>query len=162
MLLLNLAGEFPYLNSSKTAVHVDVQVKADSDGGFFTGYGHSSSGRGSEFPGTVPNPITSIENGLSHLIDIKGIINPNSNRIVFLYDSMNPNRKELGDTGDGQVNDIYTQGLSPSMVYQPNADWFPGITLRFKFTMPTHINSYNNHVVNNSNVFNINDVDDNG
>ncbi len=162
MLLLNLAGEFPYLNSSKTAVHVDVQVKADSDGGFFTGYGHSSSGRGSEFPGTVPNPGTGVENGLSHLIDIKGIINPNSNRIVFLYDSMNPNRKELGDTGDGQVNDIYTQGLSPSMVYQPNADWFPGITLRFKFTMPTHINSYNNHVVNNSNVFNINDVDDNG
>lgn len=157
MLLLNLAGEFPYLNSSKTAVHVDVQVKADSDGGFFTGYGHSSSGLGSEFPGTAPNPVTSVENGLSHLIDIKGIINPNSNRIVFLYDSMNPNRKELGDTNDGQVNDIYTQGLSPSMVYQPNADWFPGITLRFKFTMPTHINSYNNHVVNTSNLFNIND-----
>jgi hypothetical protein len=160
MLLLNLAGEFPYLNSSKTAVHVDVQVKADSDGGFFTGYGHSSSGRGSEFPGTVPNPITSIENGLSHLIDIKGIINPNSNRIVFLYDSMNPNRKELGDTGDGQVNDIYTQGLSPSMVYQPNADWFPGITLRFKFTMPTHINSYNNRVVNTSNSSNLSNIND--
>ena len=150
MLLLNLAGEFPYLNSSKTAVHVDVQVKAAADGGFFTGFGHSNSGLGSEFPGTEPNPATPIENGFSHLIDIKGIINPNSNRIVFLYDSLNPNRKELGDSGDGQVNDIYTQGLSPSMVYHPNADWFPGITLRFKFTMPTHINSYNNHVVNNS------------
>lgn len=150
MLLLNLGGEFPYLNSAKTAVHVDVQVKAEGVGGFFTGKGFGTDGRGDEFPGTEPNPSTSIENGILNLIEIKGIINPGSNRIVFLYDTQNHNRVEEGSSGDGAINDLYTSGLSPSMVYHPNAAWFPGIVLRFKFTMPTHINSYNNHVPSNS------------
>lgn len=130
-IILNNNENFPYTNDTGGPIHVDVEFAKSWN--FF----NSSGNNAGEFYNPIHNGVET-GGGTRDIVKIKGVINEDDNKILLLWEAMNPNF--LGSPTNNQANDIITSGMAPSYFVSGSDSVVSFVS--FRFSMLTNVKSY--------------------
>ena len=130
-IILNNNENFPYTNDTGGPIHVDIEFAKSWN------YFNSSGNSAGEFYNPIHNGVET-GGGIRDIVKIKGVINEGDNKILLLWEAMNPNF--LGSPTNNQANDIITSGMAPSYFISGSADVVSFVS--FRFSMFTNVKSY--------------------